>query len=139
MRRKIWLKIISSTIIFSLFGCASPFKNFEIKKMNTCVINKVQAPDWVCRGDYQIKNKFYVVSIIKSKKIEKWKKVGKIGKVKVYEKTKEPINYSFMFINAYKIEALRKIEDRFKKYDGKIIDYWVSPYGDFYELVEFER
>jgi len=107
--------------------------------MNTCVINKVQAPDWVCRGDYQIKNKFYVVSIIKSKKIEKWKKVGKIGKVKVYEKTKEPINYSFMFINAYKIEALRKIEDRFKKYDGKIIDYWVSPYGDFYELVEFER
>ena len=103
------------------------------------IIDKTQAPNWVCKRDYQTKNKFYAVSIIKSKKVTKWKKVGKIGKVKIYKEIKEPVNYSFMFINAYKIEALRKIEDRFKRYDGKIIDYWVSPYGDFYELVEFER
>jgi len=135
-----WLKIISSTIIFSLFGCASPlFKNFEIKKMNTCIIDKVQAPNWICRGDYQTKDKFYVVSIIKSKKIEKWRKVGKIGEVKVYEKTKEPVNYSDLFVNYYKLKALQQAEDKIKRYNGKIVDFWVSPYGDFYELVEFEK
>ena len=107
--------------------------------MNTCIIDKVQAPNWICRGDYQTKDKFYVVSIIKSKKIEKWRKVGKIGEVKVYEKTKEPVNYSDLFVNYYKLKALQQAEDKIKRYNGKIVDFWVSPYGDFYELVEFEK
>ncbi len=143
------VKIITSFLffIFLFLGCSKPYFNFKVKKMDTCIIDKVQAPKWICKGDYQTKDAYYIVSVLKSKKVTKWKKSGKIGSIKIYTKEKEPINRkSFLFVDYYQYKALLKAQDKlYKKYKanvtnkGKIISWWNSPLDDYYTLVKFKK
>ena len=136
-----------------LSGCAQPFiSHIKVTYDNTCIVDNVRAPQWVCKSVNKIhNNKYYVTGEYQPPKIGKYETIKKLKirkhyyirikefkKQSIYGNLILPVSLNKKAIKNAKIKLI-KFGINPNNYIPQIINKWISPNGNIYELIKFYK